>query len=182
MKSRKIFEPICGNRYGIIIAICLLILLFAVVIAKGEDISSTQFISKEQGGALSITSRKMTLKNQENTILFEGDVVVDRDTMRLKANKVEVVFIPQPEVEQGVAERKREISTITATGDVEFVQGMRTILSNRVVYHRKDEKMVFTGSPNVKEGEDKLRGERITVFIKEDRVVVEGGEAIIHPR
>jgi len=127
----------------------------------------------------------MVLKNQENTILFDGNVMVVRDSMTLKADHVEVVFNPLPERERGLvetAEKKRELSTITAIGNVEFQQEARTILSNKVVYYKKDEKMVFTGSPNVKEGEDQLKGEKITVYIKEDRVVIEGGEAVIHPK
>lgn len=185
MKLAKILARLCGSRCGIIIVACLPILLFTYADIGGEETSTVQFVTRDQEGALSITSKKMTLKNQENTILFEGDVVVERDTMRLKANKVDVVFIPLSEREQGLVEtvdKKREVSTITAMGNVEFVQGARTIHSNKVIYYKKDEKMVFTGSPNIREGQDELKGERITVYIKEDRVVVEGGEAIIYPR
>ncbi len=105
--------------------------------------------------------------------------------MILKANAVEAVFEPAAERENGLienAEKKRSLTTITATGDIEFIHGVRTVYANRVVYFKKDEKMVFTGSPNIREGHDVLKGEKITVFIQEDRVVVEGGEAIIHPK
>ncbi|MEK6538985.1 MAG: LptA/OstA family protein, partial [Nitrospirota bacterium] len=113
------------------------------------------------------------------------DVVIERETMTLKANVVQAVFEPVTERENGMIEnsdRKRSLSAITATGDIEFNQGVRTVYANRVVYFKKDEKMVFTGSPNIREGDDVLKGEKITVFIQEDRVVVEGGEAIIHPK
>lgn len=185
MKSGKISRQRYGDRYAIIIVICLPIFLFAASVINGEEISATRFISKDQGGALSITSKKVVIKNQENTILFDGDVIVERDSMILKSDHVEVVFTPLSEREQGLVEsveKKRELSTITATGNVEFRQEARTILSNKVIYYKKDEKMVFTGSPNVREGEDQLKGEKITVYIREDRVVVEGGEAIIHPK
>ncbi len=120
-----------------------------------------------------------------NTIVFEGDVVIEQDTMTLKADVVDAIFEPVSEKENGLiegADRKRSLSTITATGNIRFIQGSRTVYANRVVYLKKDEKMVFTGSPNIREGRDELKGEKITVFILEDRVVVEGGEAIIHPK
>ena len=176
---------LCGKRCWVIIVICLPILLSVVPAIKGEETSATRFISKDSGGVLSITSKTMTLTNQENTILFEGDVVLERDSMILKARKVEIVFNPASANQQGVmetADKKRELSTITATGDVKVVQETRTIVSDKVIYNKKDEKMVFTGSPNVRQGEDELKGERITVYISEDRVVVEGGEAVLHPR
>ena len=177
-----------SNYFRILIFIsgfCLIFLLFNSSTVRGEEPPVTRFISQGEEGALSITSRKMTLKNQEKTILFEGDVVLERDSMRLKARRVEAVFTSLPEGEQGLfesADKKRELSSITATGDVEFIQGSRTVLSNKVIYFKKDERMVFTGSPNIREGKDELKGEKITVHILEDRVVVEGGEAIIHPR
>ncbi len=185
MKLTRIFGQLCGSKYVVIIVAYLPILLFTAHAVKGEEGSATRFVTKDSGGALSIVSKKMTLANQENMILFEGDVVLERDSMTLKAKRVEVVFTPSSEREQGFVEsvdKKKELSTITATGDVEFVQGRRNIFSNKVIYYKRDEKMVFTGSPNVREEADELKGERITVYIREDRVVVEGGEAIIHPR
>ena len=185
MRLIRILRRLFGHRHAVIIGIALPIFLGAVSVMNGEETAATRFMSKDSVGALSITSKKMTLVNQENMIKFEGDVVLERDSMIIKAKKVDVVFAPLSEKEQGfvdTADKKRELSTITATGDVEFVQGRRTILSQKVLYNRRDEKMIFTGSPNIREGEDELKGERITVYIREDRVVVDGGEAIIHPR
>lgn len=187
MSSIKTSGQQCGDRYKIISAVCLpiLLLLFAVANIYGEEAPSTHFLTRDQEGGLSITSRKMILKNQENTILFEGDVVVERDSAVLKANNVEVMFTSAGGKENGGAEaveKKRELFTITATGKVKFIQGVRTILADSVTYYKKEEKMVFTGTPNVREGQDELKGEKITVFIKEDRVIVEGGEAVIYPR
>ena len=185
MRLIGILRRLCGHKHTVIIVIALPIFLGAVSVMNGEETAATRFMSKDSAGALSITSKKMTLVNQENMIVFEGDVVLERDSMIIKAKKVDVVFAPFSEKEQGfvdAADKKRELSTITATGNVEFVQGRRTILSQKVLYNKKDEKMIFTGSPNVREGEDELKGERITIYIREDRVVVDGGEAIIHPR
>lgn len=186
MKLIKILRRLCGHKYAVIIVVALPICLGAVSVMHGETTAtSTRFMSRDSGGAVSITSKKMTLVNQENKILFEGDVVLERDSMIIKAKLIDVVFAPFSEKGQGfvdTADKKRELSTITATGDVEFVQGKRIILSQKVLYNKKDEKMVFTGSPSVREGADELRGERITVYISEDRLVVDGGEAIIHPR
>ncbi len=185
MRLRRTFGRLCGNRHTLIIASFLFLFLVRPLTCKGEDVSITRFVSQGQGGALSITSKKMTLNNQVNSIIFEGDVVIEQETMILKANAVEAVFEPAAERENGLienAEKKRSLTTITATGDIEFIHGVRTVYANRVVYFKKDEKMVFTGSPNIRKGHDVLKGEKITVFIQEDRVVVEGGEAIIHPK
>lgn len=185
MKSGRTYGREYGKQQNLIVWIALFILTVWPATCKGQDESIAKFISQDQGRALSISSSKMTLNNQLNTIVFEGDVIIEQEAMTLKANAVDVVFEPASDSENGLikgVERKRTLSTITATGDIKFIQGVRTIYANRVVYFKKDEKMVFTGSPRILERRDELKGNKITVFILEDRVVVEGGEAIIHPK
>ena len=185
MRSVRTSGQEYGKRQTIIAYITLFILLIWTVTCEGKDESITRFVSQDQGGTLSISSGKMTLNNQMNSIVFEGDVIIEQEAMTLKADIVDVVFEPVSDKENrsidGV-ERKRSLSTITAAGDIKFIHGDRTVFADKVVYYRKDEVMVFTGSPTIREGLDKLQGEKITVFILEDRVVVEGGEAIIHPK
>jgi len=185
MRSGKTYGRECGKQQTIIVCIALFILLAWPVACRGTDESIAKFVSQDQGRALSISSSKMTLNNQMNTIIFEGDVIIEQEAMTLKADAVDVVFEPASDRENGLiegVERKRTLSTITATGDIKFIQGDRTIYANTVVYFKKDEKMVFTGSPRILERQDELKGKKITVYILEDRVVVEGGEAIIHPK
>ena len=45
--------------------------------------------------------------------------------------------------------------------------------AEKAVYYQKDEKMVLTGNPVVKQGNDSIEGDRITIFLKENRNVVE---------
>ncbi len=185
MRSGKISRQGCGRRRTLAVFISIAMLLALPVVCTGQNDSVTRFVSQDQGRPLTITSSRMTLNNQLNTIIFEGNVTIAQDAMTLKADTVDAVFEPAAGSENGHAggaERKRALSTITATGDIKFIQGLRTVYANRAVYFKKDEKVVFTGSPNIREGQDELRGEKITVFILEDRVVVEGGEAIIHPK
>jgi lipopolysaccharide export system protein LptA len=127
----------------------------------------------------------MLIKNQENSVLFEGSVVMERDGVILQAGKVEILFLPTEGTPSSAAEGtpdKREISTITADQDVRLTQGERTITSHHVIYYRKEEKMVFTGDPMVREKEDEVHGDRITIYLKEDRALIEGGEAVLHPK
>ncbi len=185
MRSGRTSGPGFGKLQTVIVYLTLFILLFWTAISEGKDKSITRFVSQDQGRALTISSGKMTLNNPMNSIVFEGDVLIEQETMTLKADVVDVVFEPVSERENSLiegVERKRSLSTITASGDIKFIHGIRTVYADKVVYFKKEETMVFTGSPSIREGLDKLTGEKITVFILEDRVVVEGGEAIIHPK
>jgi lipopolysaccharide export system protein LptA len=60
-------------------------------------------------------------------------------------------------------------------------------LAGKAVYSQNDEKVVLTGSPVVKQGDDFVEGSRITLFLRDQRSIVEGSEnkklkAVISPR
>jgi lipopolysaccharide export system protein LptA len=60
-------------------------------------------------------------------------------------------------------------------------------LAGKAVYSRNDEKVVLTGSPVVKQGDDFVEGSRITLFLRDQRSIVEGSEnkklrAVLSPR
>jgi lipopolysaccharide export system protein LptA len=60
-------------------------------------------------------------------------------------------------------------------------------MSEKAVYYENDEKVVLTGSPVVKQGNDFVEGSKITLYLKEKRSTVEGSEkekvrAVLHPR
>jgi len=165
MKLRRILLVLYGS------ALFLSFISGFLPYAYGDEIKG-RFISKKD--AISITSNRMVLHQKEHLIVFKGNVVVKGRSITLKADEVEVKF-------KGEGQR-RKISTITATGHVRLYQGDRMVQSDRVVYDRQTAQMVFTGSPYITEGEDRIYGKRIIVYVNKDKVVVEGGEAFIHPR
>ena len=60
-------------------------------------------------------------------------------------------------------------------------------MAEKAVYYQNDEKVVLTGKPVVKRGNDFVEGSKITLFLKEKRSIVEGAEdkkarAVLIPR
>jgi lipopolysaccharide export system protein LptA len=56
-----------------------------------------------------------------------------------------------------------------------------------VVFYNPEQKIVLTGNPRVWQGADVISGERITIFVKENRSIVEGSKdkrvsATIYPK
>jgi lipopolysaccharide export system protein LptA len=48
--------------------------------------------------------------------------------------------------------------------------------ADEATYDQEFERLILTGNPTVKQGNDIVKGERITIFLNEDRSVVEGSE------
>ena len=80
------------------------------------------------------------------------------------------------------------ISKIIATGRVSISRAQGGLATaEKAVYFEDDEKIVLTGNPVVKQGNDFVEGDRITIFLKENRSVVESFvgkkvKAIIFPK
>lgn len=68
-----------------------------------------------------------------------------------------------------------EIVRIETEGNVKITMDNRVALAEQAVYEAEPRILILTGSPRVWRGEDFLSGERITVYLDDNRSVVEGG-------
>ena len=142
---------------------------------------------------LSISSKSMTVKNMEHLAIFEGDVVMVKEDMTITARHAEVTFAskdasgesskapsgllaPQSKFENN------EITLIHATGDVVLQQGEKRAKSNEAYYYQKEDKVVLLGEPVAWEKDYKVTGTKMTIYLQEDRSVVEGSKVLIHPK
>ena len=79
--------------------------------------------------------------------------------------------------------KSTKISRIVATGNVVIHRsdgGSAT--AEQAEYFQEEEKIILTGGPVVKQESDVVKGDRIIIFLKEDRIVVEDSSVTIAPR
>ncbi|MEK6681203.1 MAG: LptA/OstA family protein [Nitrospirota bacterium] len=160
-----------------------IILLISYSIAEGKEL-----IDKEERTPIVITSQRMTAVNEQNRLIFEKDVVAKKDDIVLYADKMEILFnktkdagLIDAAAKEKDAKENRDISTITATGNVKVVRGEKTITANEAVYYKEEDKIVLTGEPKAWEKDDVVTGTRMTIFLKEDKSIVEGSKVVVHP-
>src|SRR4030067_552097 len=79
-------------------------------------------------------------------------------------------------------EDKRDISTIKAIGNVKIVSGEKTATADEAVYYKDEEKVVLNGETQTWEKDDMVTGTKMTIYIKEDRSIVEGSKVIVNPQ
>lgn len=73
----------------------------------------------------------------------------------------------------------RSIHTIEATGRVNIEKENGRATCDKAVYYQDEQKIVLTGSPVAWEKGTRVSGKQITMFLVEDRSVVEGGSRVI---
>ena len=162
-------------------------LLLSPMIAQAVE--ST--ISKTRGDTpavpTTITSNKMTVRNQANQAIFEGSVVLTRGPLIVKSDKMVVFFQSKnnPASKAEVSEKtesqgtvsspsNRSIEKVEATGHVKITQDNGTATCQKAVYVHAEEKIILTGDPVAWEKGTRVSGKLITIYLEEERSVVEG--------
>jgi len=70
----------------------------------------------------------------------------------------------------------KKLKEIVAAGNVKVVQLNRRATSQKATFRQDENQVVFDGDAVIREGENVIRGERVTFYVDEGRSVVEGGK------
>lgn len=150
-----------------------------------------------------ITSKKMTVRNQDSQAVFEGSVVLTKGALVVHSDKMIVLFHSSPTADgakppsgeqpshsqakppsspKGAdampAVSNRSVSQIEATGHVKIVKENGNATCQKAVYFSDGDKIVLTGEPVAWEKGTRVSGKQITMYLAEDRSVVEGGSHV----
>jgi lipopolysaccharide export system protein LptA len=142
-----------------------------------------------------ITAQKMTVRNQDSKAIFEGAVVLIKGSLVVHSDRMVVSFRPaetggkekSDEAQAEPSGQKREampsvsnrsVSMIEATGRVKIEKDDGRATCQKAVYYQDEEKIVLTGDPVAWQQGTRVSGKRITMFLAEDRSVVEGGSHV----
>jgi lipopolysaccharide export system protein LptA len=146
-----------------------------------------------------ITSESLVFRDHENTALFTGKVVMTKGDFVMRADQMVVYFDGAPPASSAQKSRttgtpsspaatgplafgNRAVSLMDATGNVVIQRGEKRAQSKKAVYHQQDETLVLTGDPVAWEEGYRVTGTKMTLFLKEDRSMVEGSRVIINDK
>ncbi len=152
-----------------------------------------------------ITSRTMTVSNQENRAIFDGAVVLTRGLLVVHSDHMVVSFHPNQngadsknsvgatkskgqtstttadskEGDAAPAVSERSIRMVEATGRVNIEKADGHATCEKAVYYEDQKKIVLTGDPVAWQKGTRVSGKRIIMFLDEDRSVVEGDSQVV---
>lgn len=114
---------------------------------------------------ITIVSDRMDSESEKNNsvVLFSGNVVAEEDFI-LCSDRLTVRY-----------GEDKEISEITAKGNVVILKEEKTAVSENAVYNKGTRVVVLTGNAIVKQAADTVRGERISFNLDQEKATVEGG-------
>jgi len=118
---------------------------------------------------LAITSNRMDAEKLGDKVTFTGKVTLKKGGMTLTSDVMIVYYNV----------RSKDIRKVEAHGNVEVRKEGRVALSNDALYSSREETIVLTGNASIIENDNKIGGEKITLFMADDRSIVEGGGKVM---
>jgi lipopolysaccharide transport periplasmic protein LptA len=116
---------------------------------------------------LTIDADKMERFGKASLVIFSGNVVARRDNSVQYADRLEVYM----------DEKGDRIMRTVSTGSVRIItKDCRTGTAQRAEYFDLDQRVVLIGNARVWQDDNVVSGDTITIYVAQDRTIVEGGK------
>ena len=120
----------------------------------------------KKGQPVTVDADQLESLQKEGLVIFTGNVVARQDGSVQYADRMEVYLD---------ASGDRIVRTVS-TGSVRIItKDCRTGTARRAEYYDAEQRVILIGNARVWQEDNVVTGERITMYMAEDRSVVEGG-------
>jgi lipopolysaccharide export system protein LptA len=132
----------------------------------------------DKGAPVTVDADQLESLQKEGLIIFSGSVVAKQDNSTQYADRMEVYLD---------AGGDRIVRTIS-TGSVRIItKDCKMGTARRAEYHDAEQRVILIGNARVWQDDNVVTGERITIYLAEDRSVVEAGrqervKAVFYPK
>ena len=132
----------------------------------------------DKAAPVTVDADQLESLQKEGLVIFTGNVVARQDGSTQYADRMEVYL---------GAGGDRIVRTVS-TGSVRIItKDCRTGTARRAEYYDADQRVILIGNARVWQDDNVVTGERITIYLAEDRSVVEAGsqervKAVFHQK
>ena len=116
---------------------------------------------------LEVTASRSRWRLADQVVVFEGQVVGTRGSVRLVTDRLELTY---------EGERVRDA---VALGQVVVSDLDRRVTADRAVLTIADGKIVLTGAPRMTQGPNVMTGEQIAIYLDRDEVVCDACAMVV---
>jgi lipopolysaccharide export system protein LptA len=135
--------------------------------ARGGQKSAPSRGGGEGNQPVTVDADRMERFGKENLVVFVGNVVARQDSSVQHADRMEVYL----------DEKGDRVLRTVSTGNVRIVtKDCKTATARRAEFFDLEQRMVLAGNARVWQDDNVVSGEIITMYISQDRSIVEGGK------
>jgi lipopolysaccharide export system protein LptA len=131
-----------------------------------------------KGGPVDVSSDDFSANDAQKVVTYKGNVEVLQDQNRLRADALNIYFAStagaaRPAAGPGGA-GWGDIDRLEAVGNVYFVTPSQTVRGDKAVYTKASDTIVVTGTVVVAQGENVMKGSKLTVHVGSGQTTMEG--------
>lgn len=159
----------------------MIVRLVLTLVVVASVLFGSEMLAAELGRT-TITSKTMVAHGKARKAIFEGNVILTQGDLVVRSNRMIVFFEKQNQSEMNPSSSSalgKKINLIEAKGKVFIKKGDSRATCGHAVYYRNEEKIVLTGSPIAWQGGTRVSGPRMTMYLKDNRSVVQGGSRVL---
>ncbi len=149
-------------RTDLIFKLMLLLIFFGATNAPAIEF----FAETDRDQPLEITSHTLEVFQEQQKSVFIGDVVAEQGEMTLYTDRLTVIFDGQNDVRR-----------IEADGAVRIEDPLRNARGDRAVLDRDEDTLILSGNAEVVQGDNRISGDEITLFIGQNRSLVRSNDS-----
>lgn len=139
------------------------------------DASGSAGLFADQDTPVVITADSMELQRKTGTVIYTGNVLAVQDDVRITSDTLRARY----DAEGG------ELRSVVAEGGVRIRHGGREMTGDKAVFDGRESTITVSGNTTLRAGNSSVSGDRITIYVREDRGVVENSRgrvrAVIFP-
>lgn len=124
--------------------------------------------ARNRNEPIAVRSDKLEFSYRERLLTYTGQVVVTQGDLTLKADVLKVTITEDAQ--------RQQLEQIVALGGVEITQGSRAASGGKAVFDQRHRTIELSDNAVLTEGPNKISGDRVIVYLDEERSVVEGGD------
>ncbi len=138
-----------------------------------------------------VTSDRLDYDYRSNVVVYRGGVQATQGRLKITSDTLTVTFADGSDgtvASQGglaLGAGSARLREIVAVGTVRIEDGTRWATGGRAVFDQTNRTLVLSENPMLHDGANEVLGDRVIVYLDEDRSVVEGGrkrvKAVLHP-
>ena len=171
-----------------IITTLLILLVVPVVQAKDDSPKSNKLTSKEP---IEIVANRMDAYNDKKMVIFSGNAVATQGDREIKSDRLILYYKKQAGKKEATGVKAMEgtgdLEKIEAKGHVVVTQKERVATGDEAVYYQDSGQIIMTGNATLRDGKNTIKGDKVIVFVNENRGVVESKDkkrvkAVIYPQ
>ena len=142
--------------------------------------------SEESSEPIHIEADRMISQEQENSVVFIGNVDANQGKVTIRADEMTVYYSQDDKTKP--KSQSSQVKKLICKGNVEITQDDWLGTGKRMDYFAKDRKVILSGDAKAWQGQNMVSGKTIIYYLDEKRSIVEQDrskpgrvKAVIHP-